>query len=59
MRLTTEKRRKMSNLTKHKKTKYLEQTIPQSYTQKLWIMFYCRLDNNKNSQLPFKIGDRQ
>ena len=59
MRLTTEKKIKMSNLTKHKKTKYLEQTMPHSYTQKLWIMFYCRLDNNKKSQLIYKMGNGQ
>ena len=59
MRLTTEKRRKMFNLTKHKKTKYLEQTMSHSYTQKLWIMFYCRLGSDQNSQLLCKIGDRQ
>jgi len=49
----------MSNLTKHKKTKYLEQTMPQRYTQKLWIMFYCRLGSDQNSQLIYKMGNGQ
>jgi len=38
----------MMNLTESKETKYIQQTIPHSYTQKMWMMFYSKLGNNKN-----------
>ena len=36
------------NLAESKEAKYLHNTNPQNYTQKMWIRFYSKLGNNKN-----------
>jgi len=41
----------MMNLAESKEAKYLHNTNPQNYTQKMWMMFYRRLSSAESNTL--------